>query len=290
MYCHSCSINKCYMQSTTLLCRLLERCGCPCEAKIEEAQGQFLLYIHEEHTAADHKDNSSRYLSVNMQDFISKAVKTAPTYEHRGLVGVAPQGLQLWGRGSQVAGLLVSVTRQAGLGGGCYLFLLVVVLARQRTLAALQRWVLTSGQQPRHEGQLAVGPQRLHGAVRYWGAGLKRGDVEEKRGVWGWLVSLSIYILKSLKAHSKQTDSYLALMGYRNAFPFVWRYPLVCFLLDHNAELVCMGHPNAFPSVWRYPRVCFLLDHNAELVCWDSSSHHCVERPNLESGCGSTHK
>ena len=66
------------MQSTTLLCRLLERCGCPCEAKIEEAQGQFLLYIHEEHTAADHKDNSSRYLSVNMQDFISKAVKTAP--------------------------------------------------------------------------------------------------------------------------------------------------------------------------------------------------------------------
>ena len=31
-----------------------------------------------EHTAADHKDDSSRYLSVDKQDFVRKAVKTAP--------------------------------------------------------------------------------------------------------------------------------------------------------------------------------------------------------------------
>ena len=54
---------------------------------------------------------------------------------------------------------------------------------------------------------------------------MKRGNVDEKRGVWGWLVSLPIYILKSLKAHSKQTDSDLALMGHSNAFPSVRLYP-----------------------------------------------------------------
>ena len=41
----------------------------------------------------------------------------------------------------------MSVTRQAGLGGGCYLFLLVVVLARQRTLAVKQLWVLEANNQ-----------------------------------------------------------------------------------------------------------------------------------------------
>ena len=47
-------------------------------AKIEEAPGQFIPYIHAEHTAAHHKDDSSRYLSVDKQDFVLKAVKTAP--------------------------------------------------------------------------------------------------------------------------------------------------------------------------------------------------------------------
>ena len=78
MYRHTWSTNKGYMQNTTLLCPLVERCGCPCEAKIEETTGQFVLYIHAEHTAADHKDDSSRYLSVYKQDFVLKAVKTAP--------------------------------------------------------------------------------------------------------------------------------------------------------------------------------------------------------------------
>ena len=64
-------------KNTTLLCPLVERCGCPCEAKIEETPGQFILYIHAERTAADHKDDSSRYLSVDKQDFVRKA-KTAP--------------------------------------------------------------------------------------------------------------------------------------------------------------------------------------------------------------------
>ena len=40
--------------------------------------GQFILFIHTEHTTADHKDDSSRYLSVDEQDFVHKAVKTAP--------------------------------------------------------------------------------------------------------------------------------------------------------------------------------------------------------------------
>ena len=78
MYRHTWSTNKGYMQNTTLLCPLVERCGCPCEAKIEETPGQFILYIHAEHTAADHKDDGSRYLSVDKQDFVRKAVKTAP--------------------------------------------------------------------------------------------------------------------------------------------------------------------------------------------------------------------
>ena len=55
MYHHSWSTNKGYMQNTTLLCPLVERCGCSCEAKIEETPGQFIFYIHAEHTAADNK-------------------------------------------------------------------------------------------------------------------------------------------------------------------------------------------------------------------------------------------
>ena len=78
MYRHSWSTNKGYKQNTILLCSLVESCGCPCEAKIEETPGQFILYIHAEHTAADHKDDSPRYLTVDKQDFVRKAVKTAP--------------------------------------------------------------------------------------------------------------------------------------------------------------------------------------------------------------------
>ena len=39
MYRHTWSANKGYMQNTTPLCPLVERCGCPCEAKIEETPG-----------------------------------------------------------------------------------------------------------------------------------------------------------------------------------------------------------------------------------------------------------
>ena len=78
MYRHSWSTNKGYIQNATLLCPLVERCGYPCEAKIEETPGQFIFYIHAKHTAADHKDDISRYLSVDKQDFVRKAVKTAP--------------------------------------------------------------------------------------------------------------------------------------------------------------------------------------------------------------------
>ena len=79
MYRRSWSTNKGYMQNTTLLTSLLfpqglvEHCWCPCVAKIEETPGQF---IHAEHTSADHKD---RNLSIDKQDFVRKAVKTAPT-------------------------------------------------------------------------------------------------------------------------------------------------------------------------------------------------------------------
>ena len=60
MYHHSWSTNKGYVHNTTLLCPLVERCGCPCEAKIEEMQGQFILFIHAEQAAANHKDNKSK--------------------------------------------------------------------------------------------------------------------------------------------------------------------------------------------------------------------------------------
>ena len=39
--------------SAALLCPLVERCGCPCEARIEETPGQCILFKnHPEHTAA----------------------------------------------------------------------------------------------------------------------------------------------------------------------------------------------------------------------------------------------
>ena len=53
------------MQNTTFLCPLVERCRCPCKAKVEETQGQYILYMHAEHTAADHKEDTYRYLSVD---------------------------------------------------------------------------------------------------------------------------------------------------------------------------------------------------------------------------------
>ena len=47
---------------------------------------------------------------------------------------------------------LVPLARGAGLRGGRRLVRRVVVRARQRALAARQRWVRTRGQQPRHGG------------------------------------------------------------------------------------------------------------------------------------------
>ena len=73
IYLYSWSTNKGYMQNTMLLCPPVEHCGCPCEAKIEEMPGQFILYIHAELTAAVHEDESSRYLSIDKQHFVCKA-------------------------------------------------------------------------------------------------------------------------------------------------------------------------------------------------------------------------
>ena len=54
MYRHRLSTNTLgYKQYTTLLCPLVESCGCPCDVKIEETSGQIILYIPEEHSAAD---------------------------------------------------------------------------------------------------------------------------------------------------------------------------------------------------------------------------------------------
>ena len=65
IYSSSWSTNKGYMQNTTLLTSLLfpqglvEHCGCPCEAKFLETPDQFILYIHAEHTSADHKEKDT---------------------------------------------------------------------------------------------------------------------------------------------------------------------------------------------------------------------------------------
>ena len=90
MYLHGWSTNKGYVHNTTHLCPLVERCGCPCEAKIEESPEQFIIYIHKEYTAADHKDDRR-----TIQDIFPSTNKIP--------LGVAPLGLPLRGRGSQVA-------------------------------------------------------------------------------------------------------------------------------------------------------------------------------------------
>ena len=54
--------------NTTLLCSLVERCGCPCVTKIVEMPGQFILYIHAEHTAADHATDHAKFLTQNKQN------------------------------------------------------------------------------------------------------------------------------------------------------------------------------------------------------------------------------
>ena len=64
-----------HLQGRSLLCPLVERCRCPCEAKIEESPGQFILYVHAEHTAEDHKEDKAKFLKYDTQVFIRKAVK-----------------------------------------------------------------------------------------------------------------------------------------------------------------------------------------------------------------------
>ena len=54
MYRHSWSTHNGTIINTTLLCPLVERCCCPCEAKIVEMPGQFIRQIHAEHLAANH--------------------------------------------------------------------------------------------------------------------------------------------------------------------------------------------------------------------------------------------
>ena len=46
------------------------------QRKIEEMQGLFILHIHTEHTAANHKNNSSWYLSVNI--LLARQSKLSP--------------------------------------------------------------------------------------------------------------------------------------------------------------------------------------------------------------------
>ena len=48
--------------NTSLLCPLVGSCCCPHEAKIEELQGLFILYVHAEHTAEDHKEDKAKFL------------------------------------------------------------------------------------------------------------------------------------------------------------------------------------------------------------------------------------
>ena len=43
--------------------------------KIEESPGQFILYVH---AKQDHKEDKAKVLKYDTQDFIRKAVKTAP--------------------------------------------------------------------------------------------------------------------------------------------------------------------------------------------------------------------
>ena len=85
MYLHSWSTNKGYVHNTTYQCPLLERCGCPCVAKIEESPEQFILYIQKEYTAADHNDDNSRYFSVDKQDSVLELRLKDCSYEDAGV-------------------------------------------------------------------------------------------------------------------------------------------------------------------------------------------------------------
>ena len=64
--------------NNTLLCSLVERCCSPCESKIVEMPGQFILYIRAEHMAADHKTDDTKFLTRNKQDLLRNAVKVVP--------------------------------------------------------------------------------------------------------------------------------------------------------------------------------------------------------------------
>ena len=77
MYLHSWSTHKGTIINTTLLCHLVERCCCPCEAKIVEMPGQFILHIHEKHTEAYHATDHTKFLTHYKQDLIRNAVETA---------------------------------------------------------------------------------------------------------------------------------------------------------------------------------------------------------------------
>ena len=78
MYRHCWSTHKGSIINTTLLCPLVERCCCPCDAKIVEMPGQFILHIHAEHTAADHATDHAKFLTHNKQNLIRNAIKTVP--------------------------------------------------------------------------------------------------------------------------------------------------------------------------------------------------------------------
>ena len=77
-YRHSWSTLKGTIINTTLLCPLVEGYTCPCEAKIVEMPGQFILHIHAEHTAANHATDHAKFLIEDKQDLIRNTVKTVP--------------------------------------------------------------------------------------------------------------------------------------------------------------------------------------------------------------------
>ena len=46
--------------------------NCPYKAKIEESLGQFILFVHEEPTAVNHKKDKAKYLNKEAQEFAQK--------------------------------------------------------------------------------------------------------------------------------------------------------------------------------------------------------------------------
>ena len=78
MYRTSSTTCKGAVNNTSLQCPLVERCGCPCVAKIEESPGQFILYVHAEHTAEDHKEDKAKFLEYYPQEFIRKLSRRPP--------------------------------------------------------------------------------------------------------------------------------------------------------------------------------------------------------------------